>query len=77
MLQRQYCARQAGADPNLKLLPALLNEAVASFDEQLADDRQPLSPAERAALHRHRAACLAHLGRKLDTDEEIAGGWAA
>ena len=70
-------ARQAGADPSLKLLPALLSEAVASFEEQLADDRHPLSAAERAALQRHRAACLATLGRKLDADAALAGHKAA
>ena len=77
MLRRQYCARQAGADPSLKLLPALLSEAVALFEEQLADDRHPLSAAERAALQRHRAACLATLGRKRDANAALAGGMAA
>ena len=72
MTCRQFSARTAGADPSLKLLPALLTDAVAVFDEQLADGGEPLNQAERSRLQEHRSVCLAGLGRHRDADAALA-----
>lgn len=72
MIQRQLSAETAGADPSLKLLPAVLNEAVAVFDERLADAECPPSPAERSSLQQYRSVCLIGLGRHREADAAVA-----
>lgn len=57
--------RDGGADPSVSLLQPMVRQALATFDGLLASSERE-SLADREAIERHRAACLAALGQQPD-----------